>query len=40
MSAAARTVSPANTPSPPLYVGMAFSNAISMEKYATMRFGE
>src|SRR5215813_2360482 len=40
MSAAARTVSPARTPRPPLYDGMAFSSAISIEKYATMRFGE
>ena len=33
-SAAARTVSPARTPSPPLYVGMPTSSAISIEKYA------
>src|SRR5256712_3355066 len=33
-SAAARIVSPASTPGPPLYVGMPTSSAISMEKYA------
>src|SRR5437867_12620005 len=33
-SAAARIVSPARTPSPPLYVGMPTSRPISMEKYA------
>src|SRR5262245_15307656 len=33
-SAAARNVSPANTPSPPLYVGRAVSRPISIEKYA------
>src|SRR5690242_6504621 len=37
-SAADRSVSPARTPSPPLYVGIAESRAISMEKYATMVF--
>jgi len=31
-SAAERKVSPANTPSPPEYVGIADSSAISMEK--------
>src|SRR5215470_13642588 len=35
-SAAARTVSPARTPSPPLYVGIPTSSAISIEKYATV----
>src|SRR5215510_2351265 len=33
-SAAARSVSPARTPSPPLYMGIPTSSAISMEKYA------
>src|SRR5215471_6010058 len=33
-SAAARIVSPARTPNPPLYVGMPTSRPISMEKYA------
>jgi hypothetical protein len=33
-SAAARIVSPARTPKPPLYVGSPSSNPISMEKYA------
>jgi hypothetical protein len=33
-SAAERTVSPASTPSPPLYVGSASASAISIEKYA------
>src|SRR5579859_7715378 len=37
-SAAARMVSPARTPRPPLYDGMLFSRAISIEKYATKRF--
>src|SRR5947209_4173414 len=36
MSAAERSVSPASTPSPPLYVGIACSRQISMEKYATV----
>src|SRR5689334_21086579 len=34
-SAAARNVSPARTPSPPLYVGMLVMSPISIEKYAT-----
>src|SRR6185437_3235942 len=36
MSAAERSVSPAKTPRPPLYVGTACSRQISMEKYATV----
>jgi hypothetical protein len=34
-SAAERSVSPARTPRPPLYVGSASSRQISIEKYAT-----
>jgi hypothetical protein len=34
-SAADRNVSPASTPKPPEYVGMAGLMAISIEKYAT-----
>jgi hypothetical protein len=33
--AALRSTSPARTPRPPAYVGMSFSSAISMERYAT-----
>src|SRR4051812_14882509 len=35
-SAAERSVSPASTPRPPLYVGIACSRLISIEKYATV----
>src|SRR5205809_2420516 len=35
-SAADRSVSPASTPNPPLYVGIAGSRQISIEKYAML----
>src|ERR1051326_718966 len=39
-SAAERSVSPAKTPRPPLYVGTACSRQISIEKYATVELIE
>src|SRR3954469_22093195 len=39
-SAADRSVSPERMPSPPLYVGIACSRQISMEKYATVELVE
>jgi hypothetical protein len=36
-SAADRIVSPASTPSPPLYVGISERRPISIEKYAIVR---
>jgi hypothetical protein len=40
LSTAERSVSPARTPRPPLYVGIPCSRQISIEKYATVELIE